>query len=123
MSEELKDQRVTIMLTPSEFKAVEDWSFANRIRSRGEAIRQLIHRGLSVETYTESINDLMDVVMPILARGDATGEEIHRIALAVNTQSMERMNTVEFEQKLKDEIQKARYSHPMTGALSGRKPL
>lgn len=46
MSEELKDQRVTIMLTPSEFKAVEDWSFKNRIRSRGEAIRRLISLGL-----------------------------------------------------------------------------
>lgn len=46
MEKELKDQRVTIMLTPSEFQAVDDWSFANRIRSRGEAIRQLINAGL-----------------------------------------------------------------------------
>lgn len=49
MSEELKDQRVTIMLTPSEFKAVEDWSFNNRIRSRGEAIRRLLMLGLGAD--------------------------------------------------------------------------
>jgi hypothetical protein len=27
-------------------KAVDDWSFANRIRSRGEAMRRLIQLGL-----------------------------------------------------------------------------
>lgn len=48
MEKELKDQRVTIMLTPSELKAVDDWSFAHRIRSRGEAIRQLIDVGLTI---------------------------------------------------------------------------
>ncbi|GEM_PF-2124869 len=48
MEKELKDQRVTIMLTPSELKAVDDWSFEHRIRSRGEAIRQLIDAGLTI---------------------------------------------------------------------------
>ena len=42
MSDEMKTQRVTIMMTPSELKQIDDWSFAQRIRSRGEAIRQLI---------------------------------------------------------------------------------
>lgn len=42
MEKELKDQRITIMLTPSELKAVDDWSFDERIRSRGEAIRRLL---------------------------------------------------------------------------------
>lgn len=55
MSEELKDQRVTIMLTPSEFKAVEDWSFENRIRSRGEAIRRLINRGQQFDELSHMV--------------------------------------------------------------------
>lgn len=38
---ELKDQRVTIMFTKSELEMIDDWAFANRIRSRGEAIRRL----------------------------------------------------------------------------------
>ncbi len=46
MSEELKSERVTTMMTPSELKAVDDWSFQSRIRSRGEAIRRLIQIGL-----------------------------------------------------------------------------
>jgi metal-responsive CopG/Arc/MetJ family transcriptional regulator len=43
---EPKDQRVPIMMTASELQAVDDWSFEHRIRSRGEAIRQLIRLGL-----------------------------------------------------------------------------
>jgi len=43
---EPKNQRVPVMMTASELKAVDDWSFARRIRSRGEAIRQLVALGL-----------------------------------------------------------------------------
>lgn len=46
MVEELKSERVTTMMTPTEVKEVDDWSFQNRIRSRGEAIRRLIELGL-----------------------------------------------------------------------------
>jgi hypothetical protein len=44
--DELKDQRVHLLMTASELKAVDDWSFEQRIRSRGEAIRRLIALGL-----------------------------------------------------------------------------
>lgn len=46
MATEIRDQRVPILLTPSELKEIDDWSFDRRIRSRGEAIRQLIALGL-----------------------------------------------------------------------------
>lgn len=46
MSAELKSERVTTMMTPSEVKDVDDWAFESRIRSRGEAIRRLIQLGL-----------------------------------------------------------------------------
>lgn len=45
MSGEHKDQRVTIMMSPAELQAVDEWRFTNRIGSRGEAIRQLIRKG------------------------------------------------------------------------------
>ena len=45
-STEPKDQRVTFMMTASELNAVDDWSFARRIRSRAEAICQLLALGL-----------------------------------------------------------------------------
>jgi metal-responsive CopG/Arc/MetJ family transcriptional regulator len=49
MDAEAKSERVTIMMAASELKAVDDWSFGQRIRSRGEAIRRLIQMGLATE--------------------------------------------------------------------------
>jgi metal-responsive CopG/Arc/MetJ family transcriptional regulator len=46
MSDEQKTERVQLMMTPSEVKAVDDWSFENRVRGRSEAIRRLIQLGL-----------------------------------------------------------------------------
>jgi len=53
MSDELKTERVTIMMPPSEMKAVDDWSFEMRIRSRGEAIRRLIRLGMEAAAKQE----------------------------------------------------------------------
>ena len=39
-------KRVPLMMTKAELKAVDDWAFERRIRSRGEALRQLIALGL-----------------------------------------------------------------------------
>ena|ERR1700722_4799034 len=39
-------ERVPLLMAPSELRAIDDWMFANRLRSRGEAIRRLIERGL-----------------------------------------------------------------------------
>ncbi len=49
MTDEKRDQRIPIMMTVADVKAIDDWSFANRIRSRGEAIRQLIQKGLGAK--------------------------------------------------------------------------
>ena len=43
-----KDQRVPLVMTKAELDAIDDWAFARRIRSRSEAIRQLIELGLKV---------------------------------------------------------------------------
>lgn len=49
---ELKDQRVTIMMTKSELGLIDDWMFANRIRSRGDAIRQMCRKVLLKDLKT-----------------------------------------------------------------------
>lgn len=49
MADELKDQRVVTMMSPSELQSIDDWMFANRIRSRGEAIRRLCQLGIYAE--------------------------------------------------------------------------
>ena len=46
MTEELKTERIQIVISPSELRAIDDWAFANRIRSRSEAIRRLVKLGL-----------------------------------------------------------------------------
>lgn len=46
MSGEQKTERVQLMMTPTEVKIVDEWSFENRVRGRSEAIRRLIELGL-----------------------------------------------------------------------------
>lgn len=57
MTKELKDQRIAVMLTPSELSAIDDWSFSKRIRSRGEAMRQLLSLGLAAEELFNKVRD------------------------------------------------------------------
>lgn len=58
LNEFLKDQRVVIMLSKADLDLIDDWSFANRIRSRGEAIRRLIAAG--VVKHGKSIKEARD---------------------------------------------------------------
>lgn len=52
-------ERLQIVISPSEVKAIDDWRFANRKGSRSEAIRDLIRLGLvaanAPSTSTESL--------------------------------------------------------------------
>lgn len=49
MTDELKTERVSAMMTPSELTAIDDWRFAHRIGSRAEAIRRLLQLSLDAE--------------------------------------------------------------------------
>lgn len=49
MSELNRADRLQIMLTPEEIRALDDWRFANRMPSRAAAIRELLRRGLAVD--------------------------------------------------------------------------
>lgn len=49
MSENGRDERLQIMLTVEELKALDDWRFARRMPSRAAAVRDLLRRGLMVE--------------------------------------------------------------------------
>jgi hypothetical protein len=52
-STEPKDKRVPLVMSASELKAIDDWSFERRIRSRSEAIRRLVALGLKVDEKGE----------------------------------------------------------------------
>jgi hypothetical protein len=49
MSDLTREQRLQIMLTPLELKAVDDWRFGQRMPSRAAAVRELLRLGLAAE--------------------------------------------------------------------------
>src|SRR4051812_37455364 len=46
-----RGERLQIMLTEEELKAVDDWRFKTRMPSRAAAIRELLKRGLAAEGF------------------------------------------------------------------------
>jgi hypothetical protein len=51
MGEIKRGERLQIMLTGSELKALDDWRFEKRMPSRAAAIRELLKRGLIAEGF------------------------------------------------------------------------
>jgi hypothetical protein len=52
MSDLTRGERLQIMLTKEEVKALDDWRFDRRMPSRASAIRELLKRGLAAEGFT-----------------------------------------------------------------------
>lgn len=55
MSELTRGERLQIMLTPEELKALDDWRFAARMPSRASAVRELLKRGLASEGFAGAL--------------------------------------------------------------------
>lgn len=51
MGELSRGERLQIMLTDGELKAVDDWRFTKRMPSRASAVRELLKRGLAAEGF------------------------------------------------------------------------
>lgn len=51
MGELNRGERLQIMLTDEELKAVDDWRFKTRMPSRAAAVRELLKRGLVAEGF------------------------------------------------------------------------
>ena len=51
MADLTRDERLQIMLTPAEVKAVDDWRFSKRMPSRAAAVREILKRGLAAEGF------------------------------------------------------------------------
>ena len=49
MADLSRPERMQIMLSPEELRALDDWRFARRMPSRAAAIRDLLKRGLAAE--------------------------------------------------------------------------
>jgi hypothetical protein len=51
MADLTRGERLQIMLTEDELKALDDWRFTKRMPSRAAAIRELLKRGLAAEGF------------------------------------------------------------------------
>jgi hypothetical protein len=51
VSELERAERLQIMLSAEELRAVEDWRFEKRMPSRAAAVRELLRRGLASEGF------------------------------------------------------------------------
>lgn len=51
MNDQKRAERLQVMLTPEELKALDDWRFGARMPSRAAAIRELLKRGLAAEGF------------------------------------------------------------------------
>jgi len=51
MGDLTRGERMQIMLTAEELKALDDWRFEKRMPSRASAIRELLKRGLAAEGF------------------------------------------------------------------------
>jgi hypothetical protein len=49
MSDLSRGERLQIMLTEDELRALDDWRFTRRMPSRAAAVRELLKRGLAAE--------------------------------------------------------------------------
>ena len=51
MAEEERAERLQIMLSQDELRAVDDWRFSRRMPSRAAAVRELLRRGLVADGF------------------------------------------------------------------------
>lgn len=63
---ELKDVRIPIMMTETEVKAIDDWGFEHRIRSRSEVIRRLCQFALLVGEHMQHIDTMQAAISKAL---------------------------------------------------------
>jgi hypothetical protein len=54
VSDLTREQRLQIMLTEEELKAIDDWRFARRMPTRAAAVRELLKRGLAAEGFASA---------------------------------------------------------------------
>ena len=50
--EQMRGERLQIMLSPAELNVLDDFRFKERMPSRAAAVRELLKRGLAAEGYT-----------------------------------------------------------------------
>lgn len=74
MSELTRGERLQIMLTPEELKALDDWRFSRRMPSRAAAVRELLKRGLIAEGFDAAALGRKSGEFGVTKAGDSAGQ-------------------------------------------------
>lgn len=71
-------QRLQIMLTPDELKALDDWRFKHRMPSRASAVRELLKRGLTAEGFKLADSDVKSKDFGVSNRSSSKARPQHQ---------------------------------------------
>ena len=74
MGEITRGERLQIMLTAAEIKALDDWRFAKRMPSRASAIRELLKRGLAADGFATADSQMKSGDFGVQAKPLATSK-------------------------------------------------
>ncbi len=73
MSELTRPERLQIMLSEEELRALDDWRFSRRMPSRAAAVRELLKRGLMAEGFAVSDRRTRSQDFGVMPAGEADG--------------------------------------------------
>lgn len=77
MSADDRGERLQIMLSQDELRALENWRFDKRMPSRAAAVRELLRRGLAAEGFDLAGEGIQSKQFGIVDKGgaDASSDE------------------------------------------------
>jgi len=73
MKDDLRGERLQLMLTGDELKALDNFRFDRRMPSRAAAVRELLKRGLSAEGFRVADGETKSSDFGVLAQGSGKG--------------------------------------------------
>jgi len=73
-----RGERLQIMLTPEEVKALDNWRFDHRMPSRASAVRELLKRGLAAEGFKTADASIKSANFGVRDRQPTNSRSRHR---------------------------------------------
>lgn len=74
MSDLSRGERLQLMLSPEELKAIDDWRFKKRMPSRAAAIRELLNRGLRAVGFAAAEVGSRSADFGVVKGGNGSGD-------------------------------------------------
>lgn len=64
-----REERLQVMLTPQELRALDDFRFQRRMPSRAAAIRELLRRGLAADGFAVALDGAKSKQFSVIGDG------------------------------------------------------